>query len=166
MHYKQFSSSWASADFFPGEGKKFSLCCGQNIHFVTKHQKYYFPQNKPKKNIHVLLLPGRGGQETPNALPCGHPCSNSNWVFIRKVLFRSRVALFKPMSLDPSNTNVSFGYICETFHSSSEKFSQDIVIRDNMKKQLQMWQRILWPHPTWITIPYINMAQNKEKHNM
>jgi len=63
------SKAWASADFFPGEGK--------NILFALKNPKrYYFSRSKSEN---IIFCPakggGEGGQEPPLALPCGRPCS-------------------------------------------------------------------------------------------
>ena len=67
-------SPWASADFFPGEGKIFQgggqkhTICPKNTKkdtiFVLKSQK------------HTILASQGGGQGPPLALPCGRPCTN------------------------------------------------------------------------------------------
>jgi len=63
--------SWASADFFPGEGKIFQG--GAKTYYLPKkHLKTYYFSLKKSKNI--LFWPARGGQGPPLALPCGRPC--------------------------------------------------------------------------------------------
>jgi len=63
-------TSWASADFFSGEGKIFQVG-GKNILFALKTPKNILFSSKKVKNI--LFWPARGGQGPPLALPCGRP---------------------------------------------------------------------------------------------
>jgi len=63
--------SWASADFFPGEGKIFQGGA-KTYHLPKKHLKTYYFLLKKSKNI--LFWLARGGQGPPLALPCGRPC--------------------------------------------------------------------------------------------
>jgi hypothetical protein len=69
------NQSWASADFFPGEGKNFPG--GARTYFLPKKQRkrYYFSQKSLKTYYFWPALAGQGGQEPPLALPCGRPCN-------------------------------------------------------------------------------------------
>jgi len=66
------NQTWASADFFPGEGKIFQGG-GKNILFDEKTPKKLLFSSKKCKNI--LFRSARGGQGPPLALPCGRPCN-------------------------------------------------------------------------------------------
>jgi hypothetical protein len=77
MHHHQ---TWASADFFPGEGKNFPG--GARTYFLPKKATskiLFFP--KKSKNILFLAGLGRqrgGGARAPLALPCGRSCHQTN----------------------------------------------------------------------------------------
>jgi hypothetical protein len=60
---------WASADFYPGEGKIFrGAGRGKSYYLPKKCPKTYYFLSKKSKNI--LFWPAKGGgQETPLALP-------------------------------------------------------------------------------------------------
>ncbi len=68
-------SSWASADFFPGEGKIFQG--GAKIYYLPIKclKTYNFLSKKSKK--HTILVSQGGGAMPPLALPCGRPCQSS-----------------------------------------------------------------------------------------
>ncbi len=64
--------AWASADFFPGEGKNFPGGGGQEPTFCLKSNEKdtIFPKKVLKHTI--FGRPG-GGARAPLALPCGRP---------------------------------------------------------------------------------------------
>jgi len=62
--------TWASADFFPGEGKIFHG--GAKTYYLPKkHLKtYYFPLKRSKN---ILFWPARGGSRAPSCPPLRTP---------------------------------------------------------------------------------------------
>jgi len=84
------SEAWASADFFPGEGKIFQ-----------GGKSYYLPK-KPPKNIlffskkvkkHTILA-GQGGSRAPSCPPLRTPMVRSDGIFVI-------VTQFFSASMDP-----------------------------------------------------------------
>jgi len=61
----QWFSTWASADFFPGEGKNFPR--GARTYFLPKKQqkRYYFSQKSLKTYYFLPALAGKGGKSPP-----------------------------------------------------------------------------------------------------
>ncbi len=87
--------SWASADFFTGEGKKISW--GARTYFLPKKQqkRYYLP----KKSRNILFLaslgrPGEWGKSPPFPHPCGRPWLDSTEISNIGVIILDYLFLF------------------------------------------------------------------------
>ncbi len=74
--------SWASADFFPGEGKIFQG--GQKHTICLKAPKNILFSSKKVKKTYYFGRPG-GDQGPPLALPCGRPCTHCNEILLASI---------------------------------------------------------------------------------
>ncbi len=72
--------AWASADFFPGEGKNFPGGQGPTFCLKSNKKDTIFPKNS--KTYYFLAGLGQpGGARAPLALPCGRPWLLVNFLF-------------------------------------------------------------------------------------
>ena len=67
-------SPWASADFFPGEGKKFQGGGGAKTYYLAKkHLKRYYFSQKSKKTYKFGRPGGARGARAPSCPPLRTP---------------------------------------------------------------------------------------------